>query len=262
MSDQTAEETGAIPQIRLVPKDAPWKWLSQGLADFRRAPGVGLAIGLAYAAIGALLTWLTWERNVYYLTFPLMGGFLLIGPLAAVGLYETSRRLAKGKPVGLKHALKGFAKNPTQIAFMGVVLLLIYIAWIRVASLIFMGFFGMKAPSIDAWVFFEEMTKWEHWDFYLVGNLAGAVFALGTFALSVISLPYLMDRPQANVISAMVASVAAVRANFWTMMLWGAIVVALASLGIALGFVGLAVTLPIIGHATWAAYRDLVGWGA
>ena len=260
MTESLVAAVDPQPQIRIIPKDRPWFWLARGWHDLRRAPLVGLTIGFCYAALGAFLTWLTWERDVYYLTFPLLAGFLIVGPLAAVGLYETSRRLKKGKRVGLLRAVGGFRQNPTQIAFMGVILLIIYMAWVRVATLIFMGFFGMNSPGIEAWNFFEKVARWEHWPFYLVGNLVGGVFAVFTFAISAISIPLLMDRPNANAITAMVASFEAVRRNFWTLMLWAALICVFVGAGILTGFVGLIVALPLIGHATWAAYKELVAW--
>lgn len=260
MSDLAAETASSRPHIQHVYRDRPWAWLAAGWRDLMATPAVGLTYGLVFAIAGALLTWLTWAYQIYYVTFPLMAGFLLGGPLVATGIYEASRRRAKGEKTSLGQSLAAFKRNPSQIAFFGVVLLLVFIAWVRFASLLFMMFFSDAPPPVDPWGFVERVVSWDAIGFLIVGNAIGAFLALVTFAISVVSIPLLLDNREANVFTAIIASVDAVRQNFWTLILWAWLIALFIGFGVITAFVGLIVTLPLIGHASWAAYRDLVHW--
>lgn len=257
MSEQASATV--LPEIKVnkVYHDRPWQWLAQGWADFRKAPNVGVPYGLLFAVAGLIVTVLVWRYEIFYLTWPLAAGFLLIGPLVAVGLYDTSRRLAAGESASLATALTAFRRNGTQIAFMGVILLVINLAWVRFASLLFLLYFSDAPPPPEVVPFINAFLTVDAIPFLIIGNVIGAVFALVTFAVSAISIPMLLDR-DVNVFVAIVTSVEAVRQNFWTMILWAWLIVLFIGVGIATAFVGLIVTLPLIAHATWAAYKELV----
>jgi uncharacterized membrane protein len=260
MSEVAAEHDAPRPRIQHVYRDRPWAWLAAGWRDLMATPGVGLTYGLIFAVAGALLTWLTWAYQIYYVTFPLIAGFLLGGPIVATGIYEASRKRAAGEKIGFGGSLRAFRRNPTQIAFFGVVLLLIFIAWVRFASLLFMLFFSDAPPPVDPIGFAERVLSVEAIPFLIVGNLIGAVLAFLTFAVSVVSIPLLLDHKEANVFTAVISSVDAVRQNFWTMLLWAWLIALFIGFGVITGFVGLILTLPLIGHASWAAYRDIIAW--
>ncbi len=261
MSDTTTTMPRAGgPIINTIYRDRPWAWLAQGWRDLMAAPGVGLVWGLIFALIGIVLTVLSWVYQVYYLTYPLMAAFLLFGPIVAVGLYDTSRRLAAGEPVSFGTSVAALRTNTTQILLMGVVLLLISIAWVRLASLLFMLFFFEFNAAPEPMSMLQALISVEAIPFLIVGNAIGAVLALFTFAVSAISIPLLLDRPHTHVMTAVITSWRAVAENFWTMLLWAWLIAIFIGVGLVTGFIGLIITLPLIGHASWAAYRDLVTW--
>lgn len=260
MSETATMPRATGPMINSVYRDRPWAWLAQGWRDLMAAPGVGLVWGLIFALVGIVLTLISWLYQVYYLTYPLMAAFLLFGPVVAVGLYDTSRRLAAGEPVSFSLSLRALRINTGQMFLMGVVLLLISIAWVRLASLMFMLFFFESNTAPEPLSMLQALISVEALPFLIVGNAIGAALALLTFAVSAISIPLLLDRPEANVMTAIVASWRAVAENFWTMLLWAWLIAIFIGVGLATGFIGLIVTLPLIGHASWAAYQDLVTW--
>ena len=140
---------------------------------------------------------------------------------------------------------------------MGVALLLFMFAWIRLAALIFMLFFGLAPPALENLVS-QTLLSAESLPFLITGTAVGAVLSVIAFAISVVSIPLLLDRTEANVITAIATSVVAVRENLATMALWAALIVLFVGAGIATLYLGLIVALPLIGHATWHAYKDLV----
>ncbi len=248
------------PAITLtrVPLDRPWIWLTKGFADLRRAPVLSLGYGVLFAAAGYLLIASLWALDWLYLTLPLAAGFMIVGPLFAVGLYEVSRRLEAGEPVSFATALSAWKRNGSQIGLMGIALLLLMFAWLRLAALIFMLFFGLEPPSLDQLVQ-QTLLSPEALPFLIIGSLVGAVLALVAFAISVISIPLLLDRPRDNVFTAITTSIQAVKSNPAPMLFWGALIVLFVGAGIATLLLGLIITLPLIGHASWHAYQDLTG---
>jgi uncharacterized membrane protein len=250
---------GPAPRIKKIEIDRPWSWLTRGWADLRKAPGVSIAYGLFFAIVGFILLGALWFLDWFYLVLPLSAGFMLMGPLVAVGLYEISRRLEAGDKPTLAHAATAIFRNTSQILLMGVALMIFLLAWIRLATLIFALFFSFRPPSLDnfvAEVFFQP----ESVPFLIVGIGTGAVLAALVFAISAVSIPMLLDKPQVNVATAIAASVQSVRLNLAPMAIWAAMIVLFAAGGLVAGYVGLAVTMPIIGHATWYAYKDLISF--
>ena len=257
-------EATAIPSspgsidIRKIPLDRPWSWLAKGFADLRQAPAVSLGYGLLFALAGYLLTFGLWSLGWLYLTLPLAAGFLIVGPLFAVGLYEVSRRLQAGEPVSFADTLSAWQRNGGQIGLMGIALLLLMFAWLRLAAMIFMLFFGLEPPSLDQLVQ-QTVLSPDALPFLITGTIVGAILALIAFAISVISIPLLLDRPEANVVTAITTSIDAVKTNPTPMLFWGVLVVLFVGAGLATFLLGLIVALPLIGHASWHAYRDLTG---
>jgi len=244
------------PRVRLVPVDRPWDWLAAGWRDLWRAPRVSLAYGLAVALASIALALALWLTGYVWLLLPLTGGFFLVAPLIAVGLYEVSRRLARGEDPTLADALAAVRRNPAQIANIGVVLLVIHLVWIRLAMLLFALFFEGRNPhwgTIVQTLFFSEASV----PFLVVGGALGFVLAALTFAVSAISIPMLLDR-DVNAFVAIATSVVAVQRNWKPMALWAALIVVFIGVGLVPIFCGLVVVLPLIGHASWHAYRDLV----
>lgn len=255
--EQTKQAVPAAkPEIRMVELDRPWLWLAAGWRDFTRAPAVSLAYGFMFSVAGYIVIYGLYAVDMFYLILPMAAGFTLIGPVAAVGLYDVSRRLETGQPVTFGGALRAFLSRAGTVSTMGLVLMLFLLAWIRVAMLIFALFFGDKAiPNtnfIEA-VFFAP----ESLPFVVTGTLVGALLSTAVFTISAISLPMLLDR-NVGVPHAVAASIRTVNKNPQAMALWAALIAGFTAFGLATLFVGLAVCLPLVGHASWHAYRDLV----
>jgi uncharacterized membrane protein len=242
--------------IRAVSLDHPWRWLSAAWLDICSEPAVSYAYGALFTVAGFVLLIGLDQWDAAFLILPLAFGFALVGPMAAVGLYEASRRMARGEPVTLGHAVSAIRRNPAQIGLVGVFLVIAMIAWVRLAMLEFMLFFGSAPPSLDH--LFGLLFTSQAVPFLLVGTLSGAVLAAAVFAMTAIAIPMLIDRPDCDAMTAMLTSLDAVRHNPRPMLLWAGLIAFFTMTGMALFFVGLVVTLPLIGHASWHAYRDLV----
>ncbi|MEM8744523.1 MAG: DUF2189 domain-containing protein, partial [Pseudomonadota bacterium] len=173
-----------------------------------------------------------------------------------VGLYETSRRLEEGKPVKLSDMVRFGIRSPGQLAFMGVFLMIIYFIWMDLAFLLFMLFLGPKSFQLDAIVPTLLFTP-NGLGLLIVGTLVGAVLALLVFAVTAVSIPLLMRR-KVDAVTAAVTSFQAVALNPAPMLLWGVLIVAMMAVAFATLFVGMIIIFPLIGHATWHAYRSLV----
>jgi uncharacterized membrane protein len=241
------------PRARVVGRDAPRRWLRKAFADLRAAPGASLFYGAVLALMGFVLT--RYSAGAVGLAF--VTGFLLVGPFLVIGLYDLSRRRERGEPARLAPTLAAWRENAPAIGFYGLILTLSLAVWIRVSVVVVALFFPDGVPS--AADFFAHLAREpEAWLFVLAYAAAGAGLALLVFATSAVSLPMLLDRGNMDVVSAMIVSFNVLRLNFAPMMLWAAAIVALTALGFATFYLGLVVTLPLIGHGAWHAYRETV----
>ncbi len=246
--------------INKVTMAQPWRWLRAGWADLVRCPGVSLAYGVVWVALSVMLVGGLLAAGQGAWLLPLFAGFMFMGPLVAVGLYEMSRRLERGEQPSMGQALTAWRGNATQIALMGVLLMIFLLAWIRLATLLFALFFGTSIPTVEAsQVYSELLLSGPGLGMIAVGTVIGAVLAFTAFALSVVAIPRLLDHPQTSVLEAAIASLAVVQKNLRPMLLWGFLLSAVTFIGLALGVIGLAVALPLLGHASWHAYKDLLG---
>lgn len=252
-----SEILGSGARIRQVALERPWAWLAAGWRDIWRAPQVSLTYGALFTVVSMVLTLGLYLAGLEYLLPPLAAGFMLVGPLLAVGLYETSRRLEAGEPVTLRHALLVAIRSPTQLAFLGVVLMLILLAWMRLAQLLFALFFGTLGFPPLAEVTQLLFFTWQGLGLLVVGTAVGGVLAAIVFAITVVSVPMLMVR-EVDVVTAMIVSVRTVRENLAALALWAWLIVVLTVCGLVPAYLGLVVTFPLVGHATWHAYRDLI----
>ena len=243
-------------RVRAVGTDEPFRWLAAGWQDFRAAPGVSLAIGMIVVIAGFLLTFGLVASGYFYLTLPLVVGFMLVGPALTVGYYAVSREVEAGRRPTLGGALLAGRGNIGALLCLGLALVAFLVLWMRFAALIFAIFFPYAMMDVQALLNATLFTT-EGLSFLFVGTLVGGVMASVAFAAGAFSLPMLLDR-KAGLIEALVTSVVAVVLNARTMAVWAALVVLFTGAGLLLGYVGLAVTLPLLGHATWHAYRATI----
>jgi uncharacterized membrane protein len=244
------------PRVRRVPIDRPWAWLAAGWNDLLGAWRVSLVFGAALVAISAAITAALAVTGFVYLLLPLGAGFFFVAPVLAVGLYEVSRRRQLGEPPSWRDAALAWQRNASQIALMGLALMLLHLVWVRIATLLFALFFQDASPSLERLVdllLFSTASL----PFLVTGTVIGAALAAVAFAIGAIAIPMLLDR-DLNVIAAIATSIVAVRANWPAMALWAALIVVITSVGFATFYVGFAVAVPLIAHASWHAYKDLV----
>jgi uncharacterized membrane protein len=231
--------------------------LRAGISDFAAMPAYGLFFGLFYALGGAALVSLAWYLEQYVMVLPLIMGFALIGPFAAVGLYEVSRRREACLPLSFPIVLGSIQRHSSrQIMMLGFTLMVLMLFWVRVALLIYALNFGLK-PVNPMTMTMDMMFAPTALTFLLTGSLVGAGFAFVAFAISVFSFPHLLTKEQ-DFISAIILSVKGVMMNLPVMFAWGTIVGALLVAASVPAFLGLPVVLPILGHATWHLYRKVI----
>jgi uncharacterized membrane protein len=243
-----------FPEVNVLQMNAPLRWLRRGWGDLRAAPAASLSYGAMLALMGFVLSRF-FGQAAYELAFAT--GFLLMGPFLAMGMYDISRRRERGEPVRLHFTLTAWKANAPAIGFYALILALLMAVWIRVSVVVVALFFEGGMPSTQSLL--GDLVESENGLFFLCAYLAaGSGFALLVFATSVVSLPMLLDRERMDTLTAMITSFNALRLNFAPMLLWGAMIVALTAAGFAAFYAGLVVVLPLIGHATWHAYRETV----
>ncbi len=231
--------------------------LRSGLADFAAHPVYGLFFGLFYAVAGMAIIGFALSQGYYVLVLPLIMGFALIGPFVALGLYEVSRRRETAQPLSFPIVLGVMRRHSgRQIMMLGFVLMVLLLFWVRGALFIYALNFGLRPVNLltmsQQLVFTSAGLT-----FLLTGAVVGALFALAAFSLSVFSFPHLLAKEQ-DFMSAILISIRGVLLNFPVMMVWGAIVGVLLLLAAMPFFLGLAIILPVLGHATWHLYRKVV----
>ncbi len=244
-------------EIRKVDAEAPWRWLQAGWADLRAAPQISLSIGLVIAVVAWVMALGLSGSGWLSLILALAFGFLLVGPFIAAGLYDVSRRIEFGEVPTLRGAITAGANAKGQLGFFGFILFVIYFVWINVALLLFMLFYGGQMPPQPSMLAADLLLTPHGLGLLIVGSLVGAVLAIIVFAISVISVPLLLVE-DVDAVSAGIVSFRAVAFNPMRMALWAILIVALIGLGIATLGIGLIVTFPWIGHATWHAFRDTI----
>lgn len=244
-----------IPTIRGVAVHDPMHWLALGWQDFKHCAGTSLSIGVVLVLFGYLLTWGAWASPILVLTF--VSGFLLAGPFLGLIFYDLSRRLERHEPPTLTHALASIRDNPLAISLLVVILGLIMLAWIRFTTLMTALSVAAVDPSLPM-LLDKLMLSAEGIAFIGLFMLCGALLAGLVFSLSVVSFPMLLDR-KVDTLTAVATSVLAVRKSPAAMLVWAGLIAGLSLLGMLTFYVGLILVIPLIGHATWHAYRQIVG---
>jgi uncharacterized membrane protein len=232
--------------------------LRLGWEDFQAIPTHAVVLCVIYPVLGLVLFRLVLGYSVLPLLFPLAAGFTLIGPFAALGLYELSRRRERGEEAAAWHAIEVLrAPSFGAILELGILLLVLFGVWIVTADAIYIATFGHAAAASIPDFALRVWTTPEGWTLIIVGCGVGFLFAVVSLCVSVVSFPLMLDR-HASAIDAIRTSVRVVMENPFAMAVWGLIVAVLLVVGSLPLFVGLAVVLPVLGHATWHLYRKVV----
>ena len=258
MSELSSEPPGGgdrpFPVVRSgVSVLAPFEWLSRGLSDLHHSPGPSMFYGFCISAAGWLL--FTAFRHAVELATAATTGFILLGPVLAMGLYDLSRRREKRLPCTLGPTLSVWRGNAAAIGIFSLILIVLYLLWARASMVVFALFYNGGLPTMESFV--KQLTAAGNLDFLIAYCAVGGFFAVLVFAVSVVSLPLMLDRGQ-DAITAILASAIALTRNGPAMLVWGLLVAVMVFIGIGTAWVGLIVTMPIVGHATWHAYRELI----
>lgn len=254
----TDEIEPAIGNTRPAPLSASLasEWLSAGWRDLTAQPGPSLAYGAGVFVVSLLMVAAMFGAGWEHILFPALSGFMIVGPLIAIGLYEKSRRLQAGDSVALSDMVMVRPPSGGQILFIGVILTLLIVFWLRAAVLIYALFFGLHPfPGMDEILPMLVATP-TGWAMLLVGTVVGGLFAAFAFSISVFAIPMLLDE-NVDALTAMGMSMALVWRNLALMITWGTVVLALFAFAVLTGFIGMIVVFPLLGHATWHAYRTV-----
>ncbi len=247
----------AFPTVRTAGPERPFVWLRLGWQDLCANPLASLSYGLAFALMGALLDYVF--RNAVEYLAALAMGFLLVGPLLCIGLYDLSRQRARGDRPRLLPSLAAWRSNLGAIGIYVLMISIICLLWARGSLVVFAVFYTQGLPTVND--FAHSVLSFDNLPFLVWWFAEGLIFGGLVFALSVISIPYLVDTP-VDAVTAGAASVLTLVRNRATMAVWATLIVILIAAGFASLFLLLVVTAPVIGHATWHVYRELIEPGA
>lgn len=248
-----------VPEVMIVETSDLWAALAAGWRDFRRAPLFGLAIALCLIGGGWLLLWAVAARGQVWWILPAGAGFPLLAPFAAVALYEVSRRLEAGESLSWAGVWRAvLEQRSTQIPSMAAVLMVFFLFWNALAHMIFALFLG-NAKMTDVSSSLGVLVSAQGLAMLAFGTVLGAAIATLLYAMSVVSLPMLMQR-EVDFVTASLTSISVVRESPVVMLGWGALIGLMLFVSMLPGFAGLLVTLPVLGHASWHLYRRAIGW--
>jgi uncharacterized membrane protein len=248
----------ARPVVRRITPSDLYQALSRGVDDFMAMPSHAVFLCAIYPILGLFLIAMTLDNSLLPLAFPIAAGFALIGPVAAIGLYELSRRREAGLETTSMHAFD-VRHSPSLPAILAlcVVFMTIFFIWLAVAEAIYVANFGYGGPGDLQQFAHNVLFTSSGWTMIVVGTAVGFLFAVIVLAIGAISFPMLLDRDVGAAV-AVATSLRVIAANPGTMALWGLIVAALLVVGSIPFFVGLTVVMPVLGHATWHLYRKAV----
>ncbi|NQY96627.1 MAG: DUF2189 domain-containing protein [Henriciella sp.] len=250
------EQTHSLPHVATISVTAPFKWLSGAWQDYLSAPLPFMIYGIILSAISAMIAWALVFSGAFAWVFVLAGGFFLVAPILAMGLYEGGRMLEQGQSPGLTDIVLVREAVRLDLAYLGLALFLIYMFWTRIAQIVYALSTPVMHKTPAEFLTFMFTTQ-DGFSMALTGTLVGGAIAFLAFSLVVISAPMLLSA-KSDVFIATITSVRCVTKNFLPMLVWGLLIVVLTAIGIATVFFGLILVYPLIGLATWRAYRDLV----
>ena len=247
----------AVPTVDSIDKADVRAALKAGLTDFQRAPIFGLFFGAVFSLAGIAIAWALFQGEASYWIFPVAAGFPLIGPFAAVGLYEVSRRLEADEPLQWGPILMaGFRQRNSQLPFFAVFTVFAFLVWIVLARVIFAVSFGTSTMT-NIMTSFEMFFTGPGVIMLIIGTIVGAALAALLFAVSVVGVPLLLDR-DIDVVTAMITSFKATVENREAMIFWGMIVVVAVVIAMLPLFLGMILIFPMLGHASWHIYRSVL----
>ena len=251
-----ARQDTPLPALRPVTLRDPLRWLAAGWHDFSHPPGIGLFYGACFVGMGWAMAWMFARQPAYMLA--LAGGFMLLGPFLCLGMYDVSRKRERGETPSLFASLTSWRRNLSALGIYCGMLLVLEMLWGRSALVIFAVSFNTMPTATNTWAMLTDISNLGFVITYLV---VGAVFASIIFATTVVSIPMLLDRPEggkADPVTAGITSIRACLANPLVMGWWAVIIAVLVGIAMLPWFLGLAVVVPVIGHASWHAYRSIV----
>lgn len=247
--DDSGDQGEPLPLVapcRQVPATAPFRWLAAGWRDLRTAPGQSLGWGLVVLGLSWLVSLVALWLGSWIMLLSLLSGFVFVGPLLAIALYAVSWQLERGRVPTFDRSFDAARLRIGDSMIFALILLVVFLVWARAGSMVHVFFPVESKPDMRQVIMF-----------LVIGTAVGSIFAAITFAASAFSLPMLMDR-KADTITAVITSVNATLRNKPAMAVWLCLIVLLTGIGFATAFVGLVVLFPLLGHATWHAYRDVV----
>lgn len=250
--------TASEIEIRRIGINDLTQSLRQGYEDFVAMPSFGVFLTLTYPLFALLLTLFLVDANLLYLAFPMVAGLTLLGPVISVALFEMSRRREQGLEPGWRFAFS-FVHSSAFAPILGlsIVMMVLYVAWLYMAQLIYLGLFAGYSPESVSEFVTEILTTKRGAALILYGNAVGFFFAFAALGISVVAFPLLLDKPT-TMVTAVSTSIRVVSSNTLVMAIWGVTVVVLLTAGAFVFLIGLAAVLPILGHATWHLYRKIV----
>jgi uncharacterized membrane protein len=241
--------TDALPfaaPCKKLETNAPLRWISLGWQDLRRAPLQSLSYGAILVACSYVLAFLALTFGNYLVLLALISGFVFLGPIIAMAFYDISLQLQRGRTPTLVGSLRRSLHHIGNQMVFAVILLIIFLVWARAATMIHVFFPALADPSL------KELAT-----FLVVGSAVGSLFAAFVFCISAFSLPMITDR-NADTVTTVVTSFNAVLRNKSAMVVWVLLIIAAVAAGFVTAFIGLAITIPLIGHATWHAYQETI----
>jgi len=244
-----------IPQVRPLGWGAPWRWLVRGAQDLIAHPGIALFYGFCFWFMALVLGWVFSSSPEY--TMSIVSGCLLVGPFLAMGLYDVSRRRGRGETPALGHSITCWDSHVPSMGMLVLVLIVLELLWGRASLVVFAVFFNTGMPSTTGVL--KAIFNPGNWEFILVYLAVGGIFATLVFSTMVVSVPMILDR-DTDAITAGLTSMRVVYENTGVMLLWATLIVVLTALALWPWGVGLLVLGPLLGHASWHAYCDAVGW--
>lgn len=258
MSEMTVQQAPGQedPPVNRVTLSHPWRWLQKGWGDIRTAPIYSLRYGAAIVILSGSIFLLALLGQLSFLVPFLTAGFFLMAPLLAIGLYRMSDHLERHESLAHCQALEAIKRNQAQLGIATGFLLIIMQLWILASVFLFIMLYRDPFPTLENFIPTVVMSG-EHMPLVIAVLLVGAFFAVCAFCVSAITIPMLIDRP-VDGFTAMRTSLRAVARNWLPMLLWAVLLVAIVGVGLLTFYLGLFIAVPLTGHATWHAYRDLV----